>query len=147
MKMQSPNHILAQEGVLASFSIAKKVTIKDVKKLRNRLKKNGNVSQKELNGLVQQAVVNETQRAIENQTIPGLIIKDIVNSDEKKRLMEFTYLASLVAKKLAEKCSDKYYFCYVVNAIVSMLGLKEEDFDEFHKKFSEFQNGEDEDQQ
>lgn len=148
--MQSPNHILAQEGVLTSFSIAKKVTIKDVKKLRNQLRNKKNMNRSDINGLVRQTIIEETQKAVEQNAIPGLInsgTNNAANAEEKKRLMEFTYFASLVAKKMAEKCSDKYYCCYVVNAIVNMLGLKEEDFDEFHRRFSEFQEGENNDQQ
>jgi hypothetical protein len=140
-EMQSSNHILAQEGILATFSIAKRVTIKDVKHLRDRLKKE-KISKSDLNSLIRQTVINETQQAIEKQTVPGLIVADMVNSEEKKRLMELTYFASIVAKKLTEKNSNKYHLCYVVNALVNMLGLKEEDFDEFHRKFSEFQSGE-----
>jgi predicted nucleic acid-binding protein len=141
--MQSPNHILAQEGILASFSIAKKVTIKDIKQLRTRLNKNS-ISQLELNNLVKQTVINETQVAIEKQTVPGLIAAEtmVSNFEEKKRLMELTYFASIVAKKLTEKKSNKYHLCFVVNALVNMLSLREEDFDEFHRKFSEFQEGE-----
>ena len=36
--MQTTNHILSKEGILTTFSIAKKVSAKDVKKLRDRLK-------------------------------------------------------------------------------------------------------------
>ena len=35
----------------------------------------------------------------------------------------------------------KYHACYIVNAIVNMMGLTDEDFDNFHKKFARFKEG------
>ena len=121
------------------------MTMNDVKRLRNQLKGNTNISSKKLTNLVQQTVINQTQKAIENQTIPGLVTSG-ANVDERNRIMELTYISSLIAKKLVEKSQNKYHLCFIVNAIVNMLGLKEEDFDEFHRKFSEFQNGESNDE-
>ena len=138
--MQTANHILAKEGILTTFSIAKKVTAKDVKKLREKLK-TAKVDSAKLNELLRKAVVKETQATIETQKIPGLILDGVEENEEKKKIMELTYFASVIAKKLAEKKVGKYHSCYIINAIINMLGLTEEDFDEFHKKFSKFRDG------
>ena len=138
--MQTANHILAKEGILTTFSIAKKVTAKDVKKFREKLK-SAKVDADKLQELLRKSVVKETQSAIETQKIPGLILDGMEDNEEKKRIMELTYFASVIAKKLAEKKVGKYHSCYIINAIVNMLGLTEEDFDEFHKKFSKFRDG------
>jgi esterase/lipase len=140
VRMQMANHILAKEGILTTFSIAKKVTAKDVKKLRERMK-SAKIDADKLNELLKKAVVKEAQTSIESQHIPGLIVPGAEENEEKKRIMELTYFASVVAKKLSEKRVGKYHSCYIINAIVNMLGLTEEDFDEFHKKFSKFREG------
>ncbi len=141
--MTGANHILAKEGILTAFSIAKRVTVKDVKRLKEKFK---NVKTDKLQGALREAVLEETQAAIETNQIPGLIVTgDNSSHDEKKRIAELTYFASLIAKKLADKKIDKYHSCYIVNAIVNMLGLSEDDFDEFHRRFSKYRNGESED--
>ena len=138
--MQAANHILAKEGVLTTFSIAKKVTAKDVKKLREKLKL-AKIDSSKLKELLRNEVIRETQSDIEAHKIPGLIVGNPEENEEKKRIMELTYFASVIAKKLSEKNIGKYHSCYIINAIVNVLGLTEEDFDEFHKKFSEFRDG------
>jgi hypothetical protein len=138
--MTTANHILAKEGILTTFSIAKKVSAKDVKKLRDKLK-SAKIDADKLQELLKSTVIKETQKAIETQRIPGLIIIGAEESEEKKRIMELTYFSSVIAKKLSEKKIDKYHSCYIINAIVNMLGLTEEDFDEFHRKFSKFKEG------
>jgi hypothetical protein len=138
--MISANHILCKEGILTTFSIAKKVTAKDVKKLRDKIKTE-KVNSDQLQEMLRQSVVKETQLALETKKIPGLILDGEEDAAEKQRIMELTYFASLIAKKLAERKVGKYHSCYIINAIVNMLGLTEEDFDEFHKKFSKFKDG------
>lgn len=139
VRMQMANHVLAKEGILTTFSIAKKVTAKDVKKLRNRMK-SAKIDADKLNELLKKAIVKEVQSTIDTQHIPGLIVAGVEETEEKKKIMELTYFASIVAKKLSDKKIGKYHSCYIINAIVNMLGLTEEDFDEFHKKFSKFRD-------
>jgi hypothetical protein len=138
--MNTTEHILAKEGILTTFSIAKKVTAKDVKKLREKLK-TAKVDSDQLKELLRNAVIKETQSDIASHKIPGLILRGVEENEEKKRIMELTYFASVIAKKLSEKNIGKYHSCYIINAIVNVLGLTEEDFDEFHRKFSRFRDG------
>lgn len=141
--MQITNHILSKEGILTTFSIAKKVTARDVKRLREKMK-NAKVNAEQLQSLLRQSIVKETQEAVESHKIPGLITVSRKVEEEKQKIMELTYFASLIAKKLAEKKVGKYHACFIINAIVNMMGLTEEDFDDFHRKFAKFQNGESE---
>jgi hypothetical protein len=138
--MQTTNHILAKEGILTTFSIAKKVTASDIKTLRDKMK-TAKMDADALHELLKMSIIENTKKDIETQKIPGLIIDGVEDGEEKKRIMELTYFASMIAKKLSEKKIDKYHSCYIINAIVNMLGLTEENFDEFHKKFSKFKNG------
>jgi len=139
--MHTTNHILAKEGILTTFSIAKKVTAKDVKKLRDKIK-SAKIDAVALHELLRMSIIKDTQKDIQTKKIPGLIVDSVEDAEEKKRIMELTYFASMIAKKLSEKNIDKYHSCYIINAIVNMLGLTEDNFDEFHKKFSKFKNGE-----
>ena len=142
--MQISNHILSKEGILTSFSIAKKVTVKDIKKLRDTLK-SSKMDAKKLQDALRKAVVKRAKETVDAQKVPGLLLDGIfAENEEKKRIMELTYFASIIAKKLAEKRVGKYHSCYIINAIVNMLGLTEEDFDDFHKKFSKFKEGKNE---
>lgn len=139
--MQLSNHILSKEGILTTFSIAKKVTMKDVKKLRDGLK-GSKMDAKKLQEALRNAVIKGARETVDVQKIPGFLLDGIfAENEEKKRIMELTYFASIIAKKLSEKRVGKYHSCFIINAIVNMLGLTEEDFDEFHKRFSKFREG------
>ena len=140
--MQNANHILAKEGILTTFSIAKKVTAKDIKKLRDKMK-NAKIDAKKMYELLQKSIVKETKKDFESHNIPGLIIDGVETEEEKKRIVELTYFASKMAEKLLDKKIDKYHSCYIINAIVNILKLTEDDFNEFHEKFSKFKNGTD----
>lgn len=139
--VNTPNHILAQEGILLSFSIAKKVTADDVKKLRQKMKK-PDMAVSEIQKLVRDKVVRDTQKALSKNKIPGLVVKGDGLDKERRRIMELTYFASLISKKIVDKKIDKYHSCYIVNAIINILGLNDEDFEDFHKKFGEFRQSE-----
>jgi len=139
--MQIDNHILSKEGILTSFSIGKKVTMKDMKKICKGLG-GSKVDDKKFQELLRAAVIKGDKAPVDIQKIPGLIFDGIfAENEEKKRIMELTYFASIIAKKLAERRVGKYHSCYIINAIVNMLGLTEEDFDEFHRKFAKFKEG------
>ena len=142
--MNITSHILSKEGILTSFSIAKKVTVRDIKKLRNTLK-NSKMDDKKLQYALRKAIIKGAEKTIDVHKIPGILLDGILaENEEKKRIMELTYFASIIAKKLAEKKIGKYHSCYIINAIVNMLGLTEEDFDDFHTKFSKFKEGKNE---
>lgn len=138
---QEVNHILSKEGILTTFSIAKKVAKKDILNLQKRLVEAQSKNPK-IKKLLAKRMIEETRKAFLDQKIPGLIIPgQNIPEEEKKKMMELTYFASVVAKKIGEKKIDKFHSCYIINAIVNMLGLTESDFDEFHRKFSKYKDG------
>jgi len=138
---QEVNHILSKEGILTTFSIAKKVAKKDILNLQKRLVEAQSKNPK-IKKLLAKRMIEETRKAFLDQKIPGLIIPgQNIPEEEKKKMMELTYFASIVAKKIGEKKIDKFHSCYIINAIVNMLGLTESDFDEFHRKFSKYKDG------
>ena len=142
--MNTSSHILAKEGILTTFSIAKKITVRDMKKLCSKMK-SSKINEEKFQKLLMDTVMKETQNMIEAHKIPGLITDEMFSSsEEKKRMMELTYFSSIIAKKLTEKNIDKYHSCFIINAVVNLLQLTEEDFSDFHRRFSKLQNGEDE---
>lgn len=141
--MQSVNHILSKEGILTTFHIAKRVSKKDILYLQDQLASDKTSDQK-LRKLLAKKMAEETKKAFVNQTIPGLIVPgQNIPDEEKRKMMELTYFASVVAKKISEKQLSKFHACYVINAMVNILGLTESDFDEFHRKFSKYKDGSD----
>jgi hypothetical protein len=141
--MQNINHILSKEGILTTFHIAKRVSKKDILRLQDKLKSDKTSDQK-LRKLLAKKMAEETKTAFVNQTIPGLIVPgQNIPDEEKRKMMELTYFASVVAKKIGEKQLSKFHACYVINAMVNILGLTESDFDEFHRKFSKYKDGSD----
>jgi len=139
--MQTSNHILAKEGILTAFAVAKRVTSFDIKKLKEKLKES-KVNPEKLQDILIKTIMEQTKSAFESETIPGLMMKEVIKEEEeKKRIMELTYFASVIAKKISDNNTDKYHSCYIINAIVNMLSLTEEDFDEFHRRFARFKEG------
>jgi hypothetical protein len=125
--------------------INKRITAMDIKRLKESIKGTGPKPIK-LQELLSRKIMEEIQDAFETKKIPGLMVKEIVSEqEEKKRIMELTYFASVMAKKLTDNNVSKYHACYVVNAIVNMLGLTEGDFDDFHRRFARFKEGKSED--
>jgi hypothetical protein len=141
--MNATNHILSKEGILTTFSIAKRVTEKDIENIRGQIgKKNKKINKQELDNLLVKTIMEQTQKAFEEQKIPGLVILgDKIPVGERKMFVELTHFAAVIAKKINEKQIDKFHSCYIINAIVNMLGLSESDFDEFHRKFSKDGDG------
>jgi len=141
----SSKHILAQEGILTSFSIAKRITERDFSKLKKKLNSK-TINDKEFQVLLKKSVKEETKKAIEENSIPGFICNgsDLRTDEERKRIMEFTYFATIIAKKINDKNISKYHSCYIINALVNLLRLNENDFDEFHNRFSEYRGDSDE---
>lgn len=140
------NHILSKEGILTTFHIAKRVSKKDILRLKDKLTSDKTSDQK-LRKLLTKKMMEETKTAFINQTIPGLIVAgQSIPDEEKRKMMELTYFASVVAKKIGEKQLSKFHACYVINAMVNILGLTESDFDEFHRKFSKYRDDSSEDE-
>lgn len=133
--MQLTDHILSREGILTTFAIAKKVTVKNMKLVAEKFK-SGKITKTKAQEILKNIVMEETTAAILNNKIPGLILNGTENTVvDKKLMMELTYFCSLIAKKIEEKKISRYHSCYIINTIVTMLKLTEEDFAEFHNKF------------
>jgi hypothetical protein len=141
--MQTCDHILAKYGVMANFSIAKKVTKERIQKMSERLN-TSDESSSEFQDALKQEILKETQLAIFNNTIPGLITnsKKKINPHHKKLLLtdkekrQVTLLTAIVVKTILEKDLSKDETCLLIIQLVNALGLRDVDF----KKFTETYN-------
>ncbi len=139
-------HILSDEGILTSFSISKRITSEDFARVKKKLK-NKNLSSEDFQQMLKQKIVDDLNQNIKKCSIPGLNLQHVLDEEsEKKKMMELTYIATVLGKNIQEKTTDSFYKCFLINAIINVLGLTEEDFNEFHKRFSKYNDGEDSDE-
>jgi hypothetical protein len=138
------HHLIAKHGVLTVFSIAKKVSKTDLKKFRDKIRKKCK-NPKEFNKLLKEELTKSTQESIINDKIPGLIIPDnetqsiqtkFCNGDEKK-IMKLNNLSSTIANKFVDSNLGKDEICYIMLCILTSLGLTDMDFKNFHKKYGQ----------
>jgi hypothetical protein len=143
MDTQSPKHLITEMGVLKSFSLAKKISADVVREYKNRIKK---ITKTKAQGeeLLKQAVLREAQKEIDPSQVPGIIVekKSGKRQETEKKLMGLTYFCSVISKKITEKKISKFEKCYIINVLINMMGLIEEDFDNFHNNFNKFKAGE-----
>lgn len=136
--MNQPIHVLNQLGVLTSFSVAKRITEKDLKSFYAKEKRKGKTD-KQINEQFKAKVTQEIQDAVNNNQIPGLIgpieIAKEIGLDQRviDNLPELNRLLLIVGTKLLDKKFDTMSKCYFINSLVNMLGLTEDDFTKFHK--------------
>lgn len=134
--MTKPLHILNQMGVLSSFSVSKKISEREIKKI---ISKNKHGSERGME-ILKETVLNEIQNAIKAGKIPGLIGHEvIVNEMEKNKqindeMSDINRILNLVSNKLKSKKYDKMTLCYFINSLVNLLNLTEKDFSEFHNQ-------------
>jgi len=142
--MTKPIHILNQTGVLASFSVAKKITEEDIHNYFSKQKKSGK-TERQINDMFQEEIIKDIQDAILNNKIPGLLssqeLAKQLGLDKLviDKMPELNKLVMIITQKLTEKKYDKMSLCYFINSLVNLLNLTEQDFENFHR-----QNGTDE---
>jgi hypothetical protein len=150
MYMIQPIHILNQMGVMTSFSVAKKVTEKDINKYLSKRERSGKTDQ-QISEMLQDKILCEIHNAIENNEMPGLITtQDLAKSlgidkNVVEKIPEINRLIMIIAHKIADKKYDKMSLCFFINSLVNMLGLTEDDFTKFHRQNNTEYDEEDDD--
>lgn len=134
--MEKPIHILNQTGVLASFSVAKKITEEDMDKYFTKQQKLGK-TEEQMSEMLQDKIIGDIQEAILNNKIPGLISSQGMDQSVIDKMPEINRLVMIIVQKLAEKKYDKMSLCYFINSVVNMLNLTERDFERFHREADE----------
>ena len=141
--MQTCDHLLAKYGVMSNFSIAKKVTSARIKKLSQRLDTVDEHSEKFQEELKKE-ILKETQLAMFNNTIPGLITNSkkplnsktssILLTEKEKR--KITLMTTVLLQAILEKDLNKDETCLLIIQLVNGLGLKDTDFQKFNKTYN-----------
>jgi len=135
---------------MTSFSVAKKISEEDINKYFSKQKRNKKTEQ-EIGEMLQDKIICEIHKAIENQEIPGLVtpqeFAESLGIDKKviAKIPELNRLIMIIASKMAEKKYDKMSLCFFINSLVNMLGLTEQDFTKFHRQNNEHDDEDDED--
>ena len=143
-------HPLTTHGILASFSIGKSIKTSELKKIEKAM----NISRDspEFQELLRKQIVKETQLAIYNNKIPGLVTnqktkvvsdtkkagtkkssKNKSDVDEAKKKMKLALFATLIIQKVIENDLTTNEQCFLVNRLVGGLGLNSDDFKKFHE--------------
>ena len=143
MSTPSPKHLITELGVLKSFSLGKRMAADKMRDYKNKVKKMAK-TKKEEDDLLRQIIVKDAQKYFNSVSVPGIISNKVSEKKLKaeKKLIDLTYFASIVSKKMIEKNMSKFEKCYLINILVNMLNLGEDDFDNFHKIFLKFKEGE-----
>ncbi len=155
------NHLLAKHGVLIIFNIAKKVSPSYLKSIKNKLKKAK--TKKDIDSILQSEILKSINSEIEQKKIPGLILDIPAESDtdlntEKiketktkpklcsdNKLMKINLMATNVSKNIITKKLSIDETCYLILSILTSLGLTDENFRNFHKKYNKnYQDDDDE---
>jgi len=150
----SQNHLLAKHGIMASFTIAKRITQSQLKKMVKQL--NIDENSQEFKTHLNNQIIRDTQLAVYNNKIPGWITneklprkvipkdptpnkpanKSTRNSKKKSALSEdkktkLTLFATIIVRKILEQKSTTEEKCFLIHRIVSGLGLRDSDFKKF----------------
>ena len=138
-----PKHLISELGVLKCFSIGKRVSADKIKQYKDAMEKSSK-SKKETELLLDDILKKEIGNEKNFSSIPGMIVdKPTVERQEyEKYLVEITYLASMLSKRIVDRNLKKMDKCYLIHVLVNMLNLNEEDFDQFHRSFEKFKAGE-----
>jgi hypothetical protein len=124
---------------MANFSIAKKVTKERIKRMSERLNTEDETSL-EFQESLKQEILKETQLAIFNNTIPGLITNSKKKKEPNHKMMLITekdkrkiiLMSSLIVNTILEKDLSKDETCLLIIQLVNTLGLRDVDFKKFN---------------
>ena len=141
--MKTFNHLIAQHGILVSFSIAKKLNRESVKAIAKEINKLGG-DKKTRTELLEEEIKRNTMDSMKLSDVPGLIMskteiikeKFMENSFMKddKTVISLMILANALSKKILDKKVPKEQMCFILISLINSLGLSDGDFKNFHQK-------------
>ena len=137
-------HPLAKYGIMSSFSIGKSISNAKLKRMAKKM----NISEDsdEFQESLKNHIIKETQLAIYNNKIPGVITNKkehvqklsssspVLSKEDFKKRARVALLATLVIQKTLEQKLTTEEQCFLIVKLVAGLGLTEEDFQNFHRK-------------
>ncbi len=164
--MKTFNHLIAQHGILISFSIAKKLNRNTIKSISDEINKLDG-DKKTKTQLLEEEIRRNTMDSMKLTDVPGLIMSktEIVKEKfmdnsfmkDEKLIISLMILSNLLSKKILDKKLPKEQMCFILISMINSLGLSDADFKNFHQKhnpnymhdeeedFDDFDDEEDED--
>lgn len=154
------NHILSESGVLKTFNISKKVSSKEIDTFIKKHKEEC-ATKFELQEMIKEELFEHTKDYLTGHHIPGLIIppghkaKIVPKTNESgpseflekktyrikdKRFIKVRENANALNEMLRKKGLSKNEMLFFVISLVEFLELKDEDFEEFHRRLDD-ENG------
>lgn len=88
------------------------------------------------------ALIEKAKKSVEEETPPGLIFPKKHPKKDKldKFYLELSAISQALTNKFTEQNLSKHQVCFILNAVINLLGLTEEDFLKFHKKFQKYKD-------
>jgi hypothetical protein len=148
MIQESPTHLISSLGILTSFSIAKKINKAEISKESRRIKRIFKESDPEkFQKLLMDALIEKAKKSVLDEIPPGLIFPKThtKKSELDKFYMELSAISQALTNKFVEQSLSKHQICFIITAVINILGLTEEDFQNFHKKFQKYKDNDFED--
>ncbi len=141
--MKKATHLLTTEGILASFSISKKITEKEINAFAKKAMTKGK-SDDEIVNMVKEKIMHEIIEASQKGLLPCMVLGDApAEIIPENTVIVLNRMVELLSKKIKGKKYSKLELCYFINYLVGSLGLTEEDFDNFHRRISDSDESED----
>ena len=126
--MKTFNHLIAQHGVLISFSIAKKLNRESIKAISDEINKLGG-DKKTRNQLLEEEIKRNTMDSMKLTDVPGLIMSKTEIVKEKfmdnsfmkddKKVISLMILSNLLSKKILDKKAPKEQMCFILISMIN----------------------------
>jgi len=155
--MDEFDHLISRHGILANFHIAKRVTVKDIKKIKDSLMESCDGDEEEVNKQLEKLIVMHTKSSINKDEIPGLIINGEISKKTTRKKSRrktkktnsqypFDKIPIRVKKKLGgmsfyftdlikEEKLTKEQILILFQLIIIECNIKETDIEKFQKKY------------
>jgi hypothetical protein len=140
--MNDVSHILKKTGILTSFTIAKKISEKDIMSMMEEIKKENITSTEKINIRLREKVIEKSNESTELNNIPGLLNSPNESFEGNLKLNKCRNFANNICKEIKDNGVDNYHICFIINVLINELKLTEIDFEKFNERFEKFRNGE-----
>jgi len=121
--MELYTHVLQKTGVLKTFTVAKIVKKKDIEELKKLIREVSS-DENEYKKMLEEELLKISNMHDKNNPIPGIIYK---TEDADKR-GDMLVLTKKISNALKKKDFSKKELAFLISAIITELGLTQEDF-------------------
>lgn len=144
--MELYTHVLQKTGILKSFTVAKIVRKQEIEDLK-KLIKDVAVDEEEYKTLLKEELAKLSNMHDQNNPIPG-IIYGAQDSSKKPAIVALT---KKIAQGLKKEKFERKELAFIISAIITELGLTQEDFinlkNELEEEVSDYDEEEDDEEE